>query len=227
MRTAGRGRVVVSHLGVGLADLVFADAILQRAARPARAGPVELTGRTPCASGRSWVRLPGVTEARGELSAHAGRTFSRLDVLVPSSWSSSSRSAAWHLDHASGAPQTTGASPSTGSRHPYVIRDAAGIAQINADTPHDLFLAQGYVHAQERLWQMEVWRHISAGRLSELFGKSTLADDRFIRTLGWRQAAERDLAALSPEARAPLDAYADGVNAYIDGHGASSGSRSS
>src|SRR5688572_31170426 len=67
-----------------------------------------------------------------------------------------------------------------------VSRDAAGIAWIEAETPHDLFLAQGYVHAQDRMWQMEVWRHISAGRLSELFGKSTLSEDRFIRTLGWR-----------------------------------------
>src|SRR3954468_5989012 len=51
-----------------------------------------------------------------------------------------------------------------------VIRDKNGIANIYADSPHDLFLAQGYVHAQERMWQMEVWRRISAGRLSELFG---------------------------------------------------------
>ena len=65
---------------------------------------------------------------------------------------------------------------------------------------------------------MEVWRHISSGRLSELFGSSTLSEDRFIRTLGWRQAAERDLAALSPDARAALDAYAAGVNAWIADH---------
>ena len=99
-----------------------------------------------------------------------------------------------------------------------VTRDASGIAWIEAETSHDLFLAQGYVHAQERMWQMEVWRHISAGRLSELFGSSTLTEDRFIRTLGWRQAAERDLAALSPEARAALDAYAVGVNDWIGDH---------
>lgn len=99
-----------------------------------------------------------------------------------------------------------------------VRRDAAGIAHIYGDTPHDLFLAQGYVHAQERLWQMEVWRHISSGRLSELFGASTLDQDRFIRTLGWRQAAERDLDAIGAEARAALDAYAEGVNAYIERH---------
>nr|MBA2381643.1 penicillin acylase family protein [Chloroflexota bacterium] len=99
-----------------------------------------------------------------------------------------------------------------------VNRDANGIAFIEAETGHDLFLAQGYVHAQERMWQMEVWRHISAGRLSELFGSSTVDEDRFIRTLGWRQAAERDLAALSPDARAVVDAYVAGVNAWIDDH---------
>jgi penicillin G amidase len=99
-----------------------------------------------------------------------------------------------------------------------VLRDNNGIVNIYADNPHDLFVAQGYVHAQERLWQMEVWRHISAGRLSELFGKSTLAEDRFIRTLGWRRAAERDLASMPEGPRSALDAYAQGVNAYIDQH---------
>jgi penicillin G amidase len=104
-----------------------------------------------------------------------------------------------------------------------VFRDDAGIARIVADTPHDLFLAQGYVHAQDRLWQMEVWRHVSSGRLSELFGESQLETDRFIRALDWRGAAERDLAALSPKARAALDAYAAGVNAFLDDHRGSLG----
>ena len=66
------------------------------------------------------------------------------------------------------------------------------------------------------MWQMEVWRRISAGRLSEVFGAGSLDDDRFIRTLGWRVAAERDLAALSPDMRAILDAYVAGVNAWLD-----------
>jgi penicillin amidase len=88
-----------------------------------------------------------------------------------------------------GLPQTSGTIKVLGLDAPVtVIRDASGIIQIRADDPHDLFLAQGYVHAQERMWQMEVWRHISAGRLSELFGKSSLKADRCIRTLGWRQA---------------------------------------
>jgi penicillin amidase len=117
-------------------------------------------------------------------------------------------------------PQTEGAIEVDGLNSSVtVLRDEAGIVRILGEDPHDLFLAQGYVHAQERLWQMEVWRHISAGRLSELFGKSTVDQDRFIRTLGWRQAAQRDLDALSKPARAAVDAYTDGVNAYIDSHG--------
>jgi penicillin amidase len=119
-------------------------------------------------------------------------------------------------------PQTDGAIEVDGLNSSVtVLRDEAGIVRILGEDPHDLFLAQGYVHAQERLWQMEVWRHISAGRLSELFGKSTLDQDRFIRTLGWRQAAQRDLDAMSKGARAAVDAYTDGVNAYIDSHGQS------
>jgi penicillin amidase len=99
-----------------------------------------------------------------------------------------------------------------------VQRDRSGIIQITADDRHDLFVAQGYVHAQERMWQMEISRRIGAGRLAELFGKSQVDTDKYIRTLGWRVAAERDLAAMSPEAVAILQAYADGVNAWIDEH---------
>ena len=114
-------------------------------------------------------------------------------------------------------PQTSGTLTVPGLERPVtVVRDVAGIAHIRAETVHDLFMAQGFVHAQERMWQMEVWRHISAGRLAEMFGESQLDTDRFIRTLGWRQATERDLAAMAPEARAVLDAYAQGVNAWLD-----------
>jgi penicillin amidase len=117
-------------------------------------------------------------------------------------------------------PQTSGTLAIAGLEGEVtVVRDAAGIAHITAATPHDLFLGQGFVHAQERMYQMEIWRHISSGRLSELFGESTLDTDRFIRTLGWRPAAERDLAVASPAARAALDAYAAGVNAYLEQKG--------
>ena len=114
-------------------------------------------------------------------------------------------------------PQTSGTLQLRGLRQPVkVIRDVAGIAHIRADNVHDLFMAQGFVHAQERMWQMEVWRHIAAGRLSELFGESELDRDRFIRTLGWPQATERDLAAVTTDTREILDAYAEGVNAWLD-----------
>ncbi len=114
-------------------------------------------------------------------------------------------------------PTTSGSLKAPGLTAPVsVTRDASGIINITASTPHDLFLAQGYSHAQERFWQMEVWRHIGAGRLSELFGSSTLKEDEFIRTMGWRQAAQRDLDAASPELKADLQAYADGVNDWLD-----------
>ena len=121
---------------------------------------------------------------------------------------------AWFTGRA--LPQTSGTLTVPGLERPVtVVRDVVGIAHIRAETVHDLFMAQGFVHAQERMWQMEVWRHISAGRLAEMFGESQLDADRFIRTLGWRQAAERDLAAMAPAARAVVDAYAEGVNAWL------------
>ncbi len=97
-----------------------------------------------------------------------------------------------------------------------LMRDRSGIVNVYADTTHDLFFGQGYAHARDRMWQMEVFRHISSGRLAELFGTSEIDTDRFIRTLGWRPAAERDWASLSAEARAAVQAYADGVNAWLD-----------
>ncbi len=113
-------------------------------------------------------------------------------------------------------PTTSGTLKASGLTAPVTVtRDATGIINITATTPHDLFLAQGYVHAQERFWQMEVWRHIGAGRLSELFGPTTLKEDEFIRTMGWRQAAQRDLEAATPELKADLQAYADGVNDWL------------
>ncbi|HEY7524758.1 MAG TPA: penicillin acylase family protein [Candidatus Limnocylindrales bacterium] len=99
-----------------------------------------------------------------------------------------------------------------------VMRDDAGIAHIIATTPHDLFLSQGYVHAQERMWQMEIWRRIGSGRLAEVLGQAALDTDRFVRTLDWRGAAAHDLERVSPRTRAALDAYAEGVNAYLADH---------
>ncbi|WP_235940811.1 penicillin acylase family protein [Paramicrobacterium fandaimingii] len=99
-----------------------------------------------------------------------------------------------------------------------VTRDAQGIPQITADTPHDLFLAQGYVQAQDRFWEMDFRRHVTSGRLSEMFGESQVGTDTFIRTLGWRAVAEKEVEALDDTSRAYYEAYADGVNAYLDTH---------
>ena len=123
-----------------------------------------------------------------------------------------------------GLPQTSGTIRIDGLHaRVTVIRDGAGVIQIRADDPHDLFLAQGYAHAQERMWQMEVWRHISAGRLAELFGPGSVDTDKFIRTLDWRGAAQRDLDAMPQDVRDALQAYADGVNAWLGDHEGSLG----
>jgi penicillin amidase len=99
-----------------------------------------------------------------------------------------------------------------------VYRDRWGIPHIYASNPHDLFFAQGYVHAQDRFWQMEFWRRIGSGRLAEILGESALDSDRFIRTLGWHRTATQELEQLDDEGRAVLEAYADGVNAYVSTH---------
>ncbi|MBI5934095.1 MAG: penicillin acylase family protein [Chloroflexi bacterium] len=96
-----------------------------------------------------------------------------------------------------------------------VYRDAMGIPHIYASTAHDLFFAQGYVHAQDRFWQMDFWRHVGSGRLSEMFGEGQVNTDKFLRTLGWRQVAEQEYAALGADSKAIIDAYTAGVNAYI------------
>jgi penicillin amidase len=100
-----------------------------------------------------------------------------------------------------------------------VRRDARGVPQVYADNATDLFMAQGFVQAQDRFFEMDYRRHVTAGRLSELVGFSTTAleADKVIRTLGWRRVAEQELPRLSPATRRYLQAYADGVNAYIGG----------
>ncbi|GAA3445463.1 penicillin acylase family protein [Planomonospora venezuelensis] len=99
-----------------------------------------------------------------------------------------------------------------------VHRDAQGIPQIYADTSADLLRAQGYVHAQDRFWEMDFRRKTTAGRLSELFGSSTLDIDKVVRTLGWRRTAEAELPLLRPETRRALEDYAAGVNAWMAQH---------
>ena len=100
----------------------------------------------------------------------------------------------------------------------HVYRDDHGIAHIYAENADDLFFAQGYVHAQDRMWQMEFWRHIAQGRVSEIVGEPGLENDKFIRTSGWNRIAAANTAYYEqelPEAMAALTAYSAGVNAYL------------
>ncbi len=99
-----------------------------------------------------------------------------------------------------------------------VVRDPFGIPNIYASTEPDLFFAQGYLHAQDRFWQMDAWRHIGSGALSEMFGSGQVETDAFLRTLGWKQTAEAEWAALDPASRSILEAYTAGVNAYLQDH---------
>jgi len=97
-----------------------------------------------------------------------------------------------------------------------IIRDRWGIPHIYAEHAEDLFFAQGFVHAQDRLWQMELNRRIGCGRLSEIFGDLALDTDRFIRTVGFRRVAEAEVKLLDEDARRIMEAYAAGVNAYLE-----------
>ena len=96
-----------------------------------------------------------------------------------------------------------------------VLRDAYGIPHIRAASLDDAIYALGFVHAQDRLWQMEVNRRTAAGRLAELFGEGALETDRFLRTLGVRRSAEANFKRLDKETQALLETYAAGVNAFI------------
>ncbi|MGN9840880.1 penicillin acylase family protein [Nonomuraea sp. H19] len=96
-----------------------------------------------------------------------------------------------------------------------IYRDKSGIPHIYADSAADLFMAQGFVHAQDRFYEMDFRRHTTAGRLSELFGKSTLGTDKALRTMGWRRVAERELPELAKQTQDYLNAYAKGVNAWL------------
>ena len=116
-------------------------------------------------------------------------------------------------------PQTTGSVDVPGLHGKVeVVRDEHGIPQLYGDSVDDLMRAQGYVHAQERFFEMDVRRHATAGRLAEMFGRPALESDEMVRTMGWRRVAERELALVSPSTREALQAYADGVNAYLDTH---------
>ncbi|MFE1410665.1 penicillin acylase family protein [Streptomyces sp. NPDC058746] len=141
-------------------------------------------------------------------------------VLVLALFAGLGYGAYWAVDGVRASfPQTTGSLKVPGLTGTVdVKRDEHGIPQLYADNDEDLFRAQGFVHAQDRFWEMDVRRHMTSGRLSEMFGSGQVETDAFLRTLGWRQVAQEEFdKKLSPETKKYLQAYADGVNAYLKG----------
>lgn len=122
--------------------------------------------------------------------------------------------AVWYRQ--SSLPQTDGVLRLVGLRgEVQVRRDPSDVTHIQAGDARDAWMALGYVHAQERGWQLEFNRRIMRGTLSELLGPATLDTDRLMRTLGIREVALRQVAQLSPQAREALQAYSDGINAFF------------
>jgi penicillin G amidase len=115
-----------------------------------------------------------------------------------------------------GLPQESGVLAAKGlTAEVEIRRDEAGIPTIVAKNDHDAFFAMGYAHAQDRMWQLELQRRIAYGRLSEAFGKDSIDQDIWFRTLGLGESAKSAWKALDPEAKASLQAYADGINAWL------------
>src|SRR5271165_5990739 len=116
-------------------------------------------------------------------------------------------------------PQLDGEIPVAGLSAPVTVRrDAHGVPYIEAANEDDLYVAQGYVTAQDRLWQMDGYRRNANGELAEVFGPSQVKHDRAQRVLGFRGAAERIYAGLSADDRRRLDDYARGVNLFLSQH---------
>src|SRR6266568_3626971 len=110
---------------------------------------------------------------------------------------------------------SSAAAPAAGEQPDGITRDAFGIAHVHASNQHDLYFLQGWAHADDRLFQMDVSRRQASGTLAELLGPAALRSDVQLRTIGLRRAAERSLAVISPNGRAALEAYAEGVNAFV------------
>src|SRR5271170_5358230 len=97
----------------------------------------------------------------------------------------------------------------------HVLRDRWGVAHIYAQNQHDLFFAQGVVAAQDRLFQMELWKRAGQGRLAEILGPSALPRDVNARALRYRGDMQAEYESYAPDTRAILTAFTDGINSYI------------
>ncbi|MFE0384690.1 penicillin acylase family protein [Streptomyces bungoensis] len=171
---------------------------------------------------------PNTTASTGDKPGKSGRKKGRkarliVLVLVLAVIACVAGGAYWSISTVRASfPQTKGSITLDGLSGPVdVKRDGNGIPQIYASSDQDLFMAQGYVQAQDRFYEMDVRRHMTSGRLSEMFGKSQVKDDEFLRTLGWDRIARKEYdTKLSDSTKKYLDAYAKGVNAYLQGRDA-------
>ncbi|MDX3455810.1 penicillin acylase family protein [Streptomyces sp. ME02-8801-2C] len=168
---------------------------------------------------------PTTTSSSGHKPGKSGRKKGRrarlfVIVLVLAIIGGFAYGAYWSVSTVRASfPQTKGSISLQGLSGPVdVKRDSYGIPQIYASSDEDLFMAQGYVQAQDRFYEMDVRRHMTSGRLSEMFGKGQVDNDEFLRTLGWDRVAKEEYdKTLSPATKKYLQAYAKGVNAYLDG----------
>ncbi len=168
---------------------------------------------------------PNTTASSGEQPGKSGRKKGRkarllVIVLVLAIIGGIGFGAYWSISTVRASfPQTKGSITLDGLAGPVdVKRDGYGIPQIYASSDADLFMAQGYVQAQDRFYEMDVRRHMTSGRLSEMFGKGQVKKDEFLRTLGWDRVAKKEYdTKLSAATKKYLRAYAKGVNAYLEG----------
>ncbi|MCD7441523.1 penicillin acylase family protein [Streptomyces lincolnensis] len=168
---------------------------------------------------------PNTTASSGQKPGKSGRKKGRrarlvVFVLVLAIVGGVAFGAYWTISTVRASfPQTKGSISLQGLSGPVdVKRDSYGIPQIYASSDEDLFMAQGYVQAQDRFYEMDVRRHMTSGRLSEMFGKSQVDNDEFLRTLGWDRVAKEEYdKKLSSSTKKYLQAYAKGVNAYLQG----------
>ncbi|MER5909364.1 penicillin acylase family protein [Streptomyces sp. NPDC001982] len=168
---------------------------------------------------------PNTTATTGDTPVKSGRKKGRkarliVLVLVLAIVGGVAYGAYWSISTVRASfPQTKGSITLDGLSGPVdVKRDGNGIPQIYASSDEDLFMAQGYVQAQDRFYEMDVRRHMTSGRLSEMFGKGQVKNDEFLRTLGWDRIAEKEYdTKLSDSTKKYLQAYAKGVNAYLQG----------
>ncbi|MFJ9347848.1 penicillin acylase family protein [Streptomyces sp. NPDC101237] len=168
---------------------------------------------------------PNTTATSGDKPGKSGRKKGRrarliVLVLVLAIVGGVAYGAYWSISTVRASfPQTKGSLTLKGLSGPVTVkRDGNGIPQVYASSDQDLFMAQGYVQAQDRFYEMDVRRHMTSGRLSEMFGKGQVKNDEFLRTLGWDRVAKQEYdTKLSDSTKKYLQAYSEGVNAYLQG----------